>query len=164
MDASTSALLSEHALFADLPAAAVDKIAGCARSVCFDAGEIILSEGAAAGTFYLLRTGKVALSTHAPGKGHLLIQTVGPGESLGLSWLFPPYQWQFDARAIEFVETLALDGPCMRAKFEEDPALGYQMLNRITPVILTRLQQTRLRLLDLYSSGPDGHDHDHDHD
>ena len=48
-----------------------------------------------------MRGGKVALSAHAPGKGHLLVQTLGPGETLGLSWLFPPYRWQFDARPVE---------------------------------------------------------------
>jgi CRP-like cAMP-binding protein len=107
---------------------------------------------------YLLQRGRVALSAHAPGKGHLLVQTLGPGEVLGLSWLFPPFQWQFDARAVELVEAISLDGACVRAKLDDDPALGYQVLKRMTPVILERLQQTRLRLLDLYNSGPDGND------
>jgi CRP-like cAMP-binding protein len=124
--------------------------------VTFSPGDLILCEGATAGTLYLLEQGRVALSAHSPGKGHLLVQTLGPGEVLGLSWLFPPYQWQFDARAVELVKGVALDGACLRSKIDGDPALGYELLKRITPVVLERLQQTRLRLLDLYSSTGSG--------
>jgi CRP-like cAMP-binding protein len=147
--------LSQHPLFAGLPVAAVEHISDCAANVTFSPGDLMISEGAHAGYLYLLRQGKVALSAHAPGKGHLLVQTLGPGEVVGLSWLFEPFQWQFDVRAVEFVEAVALDGACMRAKFDANPPLGYQLLSRIMPVVLARLQQTRVRLLDLYSSAPD---------
>ncbi|SRR5579875_25851 len=161
MSPSTASQLAAHPLFADLPPAAIGALSACASDVSFEPGELILTEGADAKTFYLLRQGKVALSAHAPGKGHLLVQTLGPGEALGLSWLFPPFLWQFDARAVERVEAFALDGPCLRAKLEGDPALGYELLKRFTPIVLERLQQTRLRLLDLYGNGTtsDGHPH-----
>jgi CRP-like cAMP-binding protein len=156
MGSSTLSELLQHPLFAGLPVPAIEHISGCASDVTFPAGELIFSQGASAGSLYLLRRGKVALSAHAPGKGHLLVQTLGPGEVLGLSWLFPPFQWQFDARAVEAVEAVALDGGCLRAKLDDDPALGYRLLSRITPVVLARLHQTRVRLLDLYSSTVDG--------
>jgi hypothetical protein len=34
-------------------------------------------------------------------EGLITIQTLGAGEALGWSWLFPPYQWHFSARAVE---------------------------------------------------------------
>jgi CRP/FNR family cyclic AMP-dependent transcriptional regulator len=145
--------LSRHPLFDGLPAAAVERLVGSARPVAFEAGQVVLSEGAPAGTLYLLQRGRVALSAHAPGKGHLLVQTIGPGEVVGLSWLFPPYRWKFDGRAVEPVDALALDGPAVRAVLDEDPLLGYEFLKRVTPVVLERLQQTRVRLLDLYGKG-----------
>ena len=76
-----------------------------------------------------------------------------PGEVLGLSWLFPPYKWRFDGHAVEFVEALAVDGERLRARIDEDPVLGYQVIKRIAPLVLERLQQTRAQLLELYSSG-----------
>jgi len=151
--------LGQHPLFAHMPAEALERLSRSAQEVTFEGGRTILAEGERAGTLYLLRQGTVVLSTHAPGKGHLLVQTLGPGEVLGLSWLFPPFRWRFDARALEPVLALALDGLQVRRELDEDPVLGYQLLKRITPVILDRLQQTRVRLLDLYNSGPeaDGH-------
>ena len=101
MDAPISSRLSNHPVMAGLPAHAIEQLSGFARSVKFDTDQVVLSEGADAAIFYLLLEGRVALSTHAPGKGHLLIQTLGPGEALGLSWLFPPFLWQFDARAVD---------------------------------------------------------------
>ncbi|HTV12991.1 MAG TPA: cyclic nucleotide-binding domain-containing protein [Acidimicrobiales bacterium] len=146
--------LVQHPLLAGLPLGAIEGFVPGARDVEFGRGDLVLTEGAPAGTLFLLEHGKVALSTHAPGKGHLLVQTLGPGEVLGLSWLFPPFQWKFDARAIEPVTTIALEGAYVRAKLDEDPALGYEMLKRVMPVVLERLQQTRFRLLDLYGKAP----------
>jgi CRP-like cAMP-binding protein len=158
MDLSASSRLSQHPLFAGVAPQTVEAVSAHARDVAFEAGRPILSEGGVAGTLYLLQSGKVALSTRAPGKGNLLVQTLGPGEVLGLSWLFPPFQWRFDAYAVEPVEAVAIDGPGLRSCLEDDPPFGYQLLKRITPLVLDRLQQTRVRLLDLYNESSHGND------
>jgi len=158
MTNSSFSLVAKYPLVEGLPPSALEYLESCASDVEFAAGKAILTEGAKAGALYLLTSGKVALSAHAPGRGHILVQTLGPGEVLGLSWLFPPYQWRFDARATEPVRAVAFDVARLRAKLDEDPVFGYALLRRITPVVLERLQQTRVRLLDLYSSTPSGHD------
>ena len=53
-----------------------------------------------------------------------MIETVGPGGAVGWSWLFPPYRWHFDARALDPVGAVAVDAACLRAKADADPALG----------------------------------------
>ena len=35
-------------------------------------------------------------------QGHA-VQTIGPGDALGWSWLFAPHRWHFTARAVESV-------------------------------------------------------------
>ena len=68
--------------------------------VRFNAGQYLFHEGEPATEFFLIRHGKVALEIAAPGqRRHRLSQTVGEGDIVGLSWLVPPYRWQFDARA-----------------------------------------------------------------
>lgn len=62
----------------------------------------------------------------------------------------PPYRWSFDARAVTDVGAVALDGACLRAKAEMQPAFGYALLTRISAMLLERLQAARTQLLDLY--------------
>ena len=76
---------------------------------------------------------------------------------LGWSWLFPPYRWQFDARATAETSAIALDGACLRGKCDDDSALGYRLMQRFAQLIQQRLQQTRLQLLDVYGRDDDGH-------
>ena len=145
-----SDLVRDHPLFAGLPPDDVAPVAGCARNVAFRPGQLLLHEGARADTFYLLRRGWVSIEVHAPATGQIVIDTVGPGNCVGWSWLFPPYRWHFDARALEPVGAVAVDGACLREKADGNPQLGYQLLSRVSAILLDRLQSTRMRLLDLY--------------
>ena len=88
-----------------------------------------------------------------PARGPMMIETIEAGEVIGWSWLFEPYRWHFDARALSAVRATAFDGACLRAKCETDPALGYALMSRFAQVLIERLQWTRLRLLDLYGNG-----------
>lgn len=128
-------------------------VAGCAKNVAFAAGQLILAEGEPADTLYLVRRGRVALEVHAPGSGAIVIETLGSGQVVGWSWLFPPYLWQFDARAVDPVGALAVDAMCLRSKAEADPRFGYELMKRLASVVLDRLQAARMRLLDLYALG-----------
>ena len=53
------------------------------------------------------------------------------------------------------VGAVAIDGACLRAKAQADPALGFVLLSKVSAELLNRLQATRLRLLDLYGSPHD---------
>ena len=150
--ATMEELLGGHRFFAGLGSSAVQLIAGCAANVHFAAGDSIFAEGEAAGRFYVIRHGRVALEIHSPTRGPLVIDTMDEGEVLGWSWLVPPYRYFGDARAVTPVSAIALDGTCLRGKCEADAELGYQLLKRVTTVMYQRLQSTRVRLLDLYGT------------
>ena len=55
----------------------------------FKAGETILHEGDSANRFYLILEGQVELESRAVEGETVRIQTLGPGDVLGWSWLFP---------------------------------------------------------------------------
>jgi CRP/FNR family cyclic AMP-dependent transcriptional regulator len=150
---SIEELLAHHQLLRGLPVDVVAQVAGCSRNVVFHPGELLLAEGDAADTFYLLRRGRVSIDVHAPGRGPIVIETVGEGAVVGWSWLVPPYRWTFDARALDEVGAVAVDGACLRGKALSDPGFGFTLLSRVAAVLLERLQATRLRLIDLYG-GP----------
>jgi CRP/FNR family transcriptional regulator, cyclic AMP receptor protein len=145
-------LVASHPLFAGLPGGATAEIAACARNVVFSPGDLVLAEGQPADTLFLVRRGRVAIEIHAPNRGSIVVETVGPGGAVGWSWLFPPYRWQFDARALGPVGAIAIDATCLRAKADADDALGRLLVTRVAAVLLQRLQATRIRLLDLYGT------------
>jgi len=146
---SMTQLLEAYPLMNGLSSDAIALVAGCARNVAFEPGALLFAEGASADTFYLLRRGHAAIEVHEPGRGQLVIETIGPGEVVGWSWLIEPYRWTFDARAQDSLGAIAIDGACLRAKSLDDPAFGYALLQRVAGQILARLQATRMRLLDL---------------
>ena len=142
--------LAEHPFLKGLEPHQLKIIVGCATNVQFDVGQYILREGEEANNFYIINFGKVTLEIFTPDRGPITIQTIGEGDVLGWSWLIPPYQWHYDARAIEPTSAIALDAKCLRAKCEEDHDLGYELLKRFAHVITQRLEATRLQLLDVY--------------
>lgn len=149
------ALVREHPFFQGLPDASVALISGCGKNVKIAAGKALARQEAQADSFFAIRAGRASIELHAPGRGACVLQTVGPGEILGWSWLFPPYRWAFDARAAEEVRAVEFDGACLRRKCEADPVLGYALMKRFAGVFARRLEATRVQLLDLYGRNGD---------
>jgi CRP-like cAMP-binding protein len=145
-------LLDDAPMLRTLAPAYRETIAGCARNRVFEPGAVLLREGGPADEFFVLRAGSVAIETEVPGRGSVTLETLHPGELLGWSWLLPPYRSDFTARALDTTRVVAIDGACLRGKCEADPALGYDLLKVLAAVFTERLQDTRLRLLDLYGA------------
>ena len=143
-------ILRDVPLFAGLTPLELELIAGCGSNVRFQEGELLFRDGDEADTFYVLRHGSIALETFVAARGPVTIETLDAGEVVGWSWLFPPHRWHFDARALSLVRATSFDGACLRAKCETDPRLGYDLMSRFAQIVIERLQQTRLRLLDVY--------------
>jgi CRP/FNR family transcriptional regulator, cyclic AMP receptor protein len=145
-------LLREHEFLKGLSEAHLGLMVACAKNLRFEAGEFLMREGGEANTFFLLRVGRVALEVHVPGRGTLQMESVGPGDVLGLSWLVPPYRVSLDARAVEPVVALAFDGACLRGKIEKDHELGYELVRRLYEKCVQRLDHVRLQRLDVYQA------------
>jgi len=146
-------ILSEHPFFTSLDPSQIATLGGCARNARFDAGEYLVREGEPADCFYLLRFGRAALEIATPTAGSITLETVEAGEVLGWSWLFPPFKWHFDARAVTLVRAVSLDGVCLRKKCGEDARLGLALMTRFAQVAIQRLEAAQLQLLDLYAGG-----------
>lgn len=143
-------LLGGHHFFDGMDPAYLSLIAGCGRNVVFQPGSWIARNGDPADAFYAIRRGQVAIEVHSPRSGTLVIQTLGDGDVLGWSWLFPPYRWVFDVRAVEPTHAVRFDGACLRGKCDDDRAMGYEFMKRFAGVVTARLDATRLQLLDVY--------------
>jgi CRP-like cAMP-binding protein len=121
-----------------------------AMATHFKTGETILSEGEFANRCYLIETGKVVLEFGGSFGEPLMIETIGAGDLLGWSWMFPPYTWQFTARAIEPTTTIFFYGTILREHCEKDHSFGYELLKRISAVMVKRLQAGHKQMLSLF--------------
>jgi len=153
---TTYDMLAAHPFLAGMDRPQLQRLASWGRRSSFHAGTRVFSEGGHADRFWLIREGQVALDTHIPGRGDVVIETLGPGAVLGWSWLFPPYRWHFGATTVEPTLTVEMDGKSILRLCGEDPEIGYQLNRRFVQVVVERLQATRIRLLDLYDGPRDG--------
>jgi len=141
-----------HPFLAGMNHTQLTLLTDCAVARHFNMGQTILREGEFAIGFYLIETGRVALESEAGFGESIVIQTIGAGDLLGWSWMFPPYVWQFAARAIEPTAALFFYAAILREYCEKDHSLGYELLKRISAVMVTRLHAAHDQMLSLSSN------------
>ena len=123
----------------------------CARPVQFEKGRIIFREGEMANRFYLIETGKIVLESSERLGNPVIIDTIGRGNLLGWSWMFPPYTWRLTARAVEPTSAIFFYGTILREYCERDCSLGYELFKRMAPVMIKRMQAARRKMLAVQS-------------
>ena len=143
----TGAALATHPFLHGMSSDQLAALAGTAHDVKFPVRHRLFEDGGSANRFWLIQSGHVLLDLHVPGEGPVVIETIGMGQLLGWSWLFPPYKWAFGAVAATTVEAFEFDAPIVRKRCADDPGLGYELNQRITQVLAKRLQATRIRLI-----------------
>jgi CRP/FNR family transcriptional regulator, cyclic AMP receptor protein len=143
----TAGALSAHPFLHGMSHDQLGVLAEVASDVTFPARHRLFEDGGNANRFWLIQSGHVNLDLHIPGEGPVVIETIGMGELLGWSWLFPPFRWAFGAVAATAVEAFEFDAPAVRAACVAEPGLGYELNQRVTRVLAKRLQATRIRLI-----------------
>jgi CRP/FNR family cyclic AMP-dependent transcriptional regulator len=155
MTEATAAALAVHPFLRGMSGDQLAVLAQAACGVTFPTGHRLFEDGGHASRFWLIQSGCVALDVNVPGQGRARIRTLGIGELLGWSWLFPPFTWAFGAVTIGPVEAFEFDGRAVRAYCAADPALGYELTQRLVRVIVNRLQATRIRLISVSAQSAD---------
>ena len=148
-------LLRTQPFFDGLSDAQLERLAMHAQRSMFHAGNRVFLEADPADRMWLIVTGRVAIITDVPGRGEVLIDTLGPGAVLGWSWLVAPHRWRFSATAIETTLTVELDGSSTRELCHNDPGLGFQLALGVIRVVTDRLQATRRRQATGYQTDSD---------
>jgi CRP/FNR family transcriptional regulator, cyclic AMP receptor protein len=142
-----------HPFLAGMNPAHLALLTDCAIPVHFKKGQMILREGELANRFYLIESGKVVLESGEGFGDPVIVETIGAGDLLGWSWMFPTYVWHFTARAVEPTKAIFFYGTILREYCERDHSLGYELFKRITPIMMKRLQSARRRMLSVYAHG-----------
>ena len=143
-------LLREHPFLSGLQSDQLAFMVGCAKNVRFDEGAYLFRDGEEANAFFLVREGDIALEMEVPPRGRVVVETLEPGDIIGWSWLFPPYRWDVDARAMRRSRLIQFDGQCLRDKLDQDHALGFALTKKLLFAVHERLERVRLQNLDIY--------------
>jgi CRP/FNR family transcriptional regulator, cyclic AMP receptor protein len=150
MNASALQVIGAHPFVADFKPEHRTRLASMTKEVHFEPNEIIFHEGDDYSVFYLLVEGMVALELEVP--GHVLrVQTLYGGDVFDWSALLLHAGKHFQARALDRVTALAVEGEDLLASFESEPEFGLAFMLRLMGVVSERLRATRLQLLDMYS-------------
>jgi hypothetical protein len=128
--ASTLTPLPDHPLFEGLSDRHLQILAGCSMRDKFRTGEKVVETGETANCFYLILSGTISLETPG-GRKPLPIKTIGAGDILGWSWLFPPDFWHFDAVVGEPTDVIYFYGSQLRQECDRDSGLGYELFKRL---------------------------------
>ncbi len=139
--------IASHAFFKGLAPQHLEILTEAAMLKEFKAGEVIFRTGDPANRFYLIEEGEVAVQSEVRDGVPITVQSIGRGDVLGWSWLFPPYYWQFDARAATDTKAIFFYATWLRDSCERDHDFGYEMLKRMSNIVIQRLQSARQRLV-----------------
>ncbi|MFF9625232.1 cyclic nucleotide-binding domain-containing protein [Streptomyces griseosporeus] len=121
------------------------------REVSFPEDTRIFEAGGRADRFWVIRSGSVSLTQQVTSIQRVTVASLGSGDLLGWSWLFPPYEWDFGAEAFSPVRAYEFEAQPVLRLCEEDPALGLTLMRIVAEILAYRLETTRNKLMEQYS-------------
>ncbi|MFJ2605634.1 cyclic nucleotide-binding domain-containing protein [Streptomyces sp. NPDC091279] len=119
-----------------------------AREVSFPEDAPIFEAGGQADRFWVIRSGAVSLTQRVNHLQKVTVASLGSGDLLGWSWLFPPHTWDFGAEAFSQVRAHEFDAAEVLRLCEEDTQLGMALVRGVAEILAHRLELTRGRLME----------------
>ncbi|GGX69782.1 MULTISPECIES: cyclic nucleotide-binding domain-containing protein [Streptomyces] len=138
-------------LLTALPQKQRERLMELAHEVSFPEDARIFEAGGTADRFWVIRSGAVHLDQQVTATRRVTVGSLGAGDLLGWSWLFPPYTWDFGAEAFSQVRAYEFDASAVLAVCVEDPLLGLSLVRTVAEILAHRLELTRGKLLEQYT-------------
>jgi CRP-like cAMP-binding protein len=148
MKTLSQAIKKEHPFVGDLSPEHIQRLLAGATVLEFGPGEIIFREGEPADRLYLIESGQIELESHSSGRHMEQLETLHDGDAIGWSWLFPPFAWHFQARATLTTRVICCNGSRLLVEAEEDHDFGYELMKRVSQIVIHRLQASRKQLIE----------------
>lgn len=128
--------LKSVAVFADLPAKEILALATAAREERYEARDYVFREGAAAASFWVVRSGHVKILRQSRGGREVVLELLGPGEAFGGVAAIERRPYPASAQATEASTVLRIPGEPIVALAERHPSI----LRAMTLMIGRRLR------------------------
>jgi len=94
----------------------------------------------------ILTEGKVDIALTLGTGEKAVVGTLVAGDLMALSALIPPYHLSATGVAKEDGKLIQIEAEALRQLCEENPGLGYRLMQGVAKGIMTRLQDTRVEL------------------
>lgn len=135
-------------VFRGLSESDLDQVAGLGGFQDYVAGATVFAEGMPSDNLYVLESGKVVLQMQLPAPSskssrRVSVDVVTKNEVFGWSALVEPRRYTLMAVCLEPCKVVAIDGARLRALFDRNKAIGYDLLTRMIAVVASRLEETR---------------------
>ncbi|HTQ40050.1 MAG TPA: Crp/Fnr family transcriptional regulator [Pirellulales bacterium] len=135
--------------FHDIAQEHLQRITAISKIVEFPAQYDIFHENEPAKDIYFVISGRVSLAVNTTHAGCRQLMEVGPGELIGWSPLVGRALLSDTARTLTPTVAVALDGGRILKLCAEDPQFGFEFMQRAAQTLASRLNATRLQLLEL---------------
>ncbi|MEJ2555919.1 MAG: cyclic nucleotide-binding domain-containing protein [Anaerolineae bacterium] len=144
-------LLRRFPFFAGLTDEEIKSIAMISEEETYEANTFIFRERDKAKKLFVLIEGTVDImvDTDEEGLQHETVSTLTHGDVFCWSAVVEPFTLTASGFAATHVSVIAVDGAGLRAMFELDCYLGYNILQKAAQVISNRLKGTRIQMLSL---------------
>jgi CRP/FNR family cyclic AMP-dependent transcriptional regulator len=123
-------------------------LAALSHEVTFEENQVILEDGQASSSFYLLLRGSVAVELRTPSYS-VCVQALGAGQVFGWSALLDDQDTLFRVRAREHTAAVRFEGRELKSLCHRDPALGTELLQRTLQVVAHRVRATEIRFAEM---------------
>jgi len=130
----------------------IEKIHSISTSLKAKEGEILAHEGDKAESFFIVLDGEISICNHVPKKGSKILETLGPGEMIGWSWLLKSSHWSFDVRVHRKANVLKIPAAKIMQLMEKDSTFKEAIHLCVIEVLASRLKNTRILFNDLYQN------------
>ena len=149
--------LKKIIMFSNLTDAMLDNLIPIIDVLNFDKDEIIFHENGPAHRYYMMHTGYVTLEQRISDEVTAIVGSIKPGFSFGWSAMLEDGLYTSDAVCVEPSEVFSFKRDKIFKLFEQDPALGLHMYQRLMVIIKKRLDYRTSQFRMAIVNHPDMH-------
>lgn len=129
-------------LFQGIDPADAQRLLAHATRFTVASGQPLFRLGAPADRLFIVERGRIALRLPIQVAGRreeVVLEELGPGQTVGWSALIPPHRFTLEAVASVDAEVLALLRDDLAAHFQASPEVGYAVTQNVASVVGQRL-------------------------
>lgn len=144
--------LRKYGFFNGMTDGQLQALAAIATEETHDQGTQIYALGEPADNLYIVESGRIVMTMDSSMGPHrppvqVNVDFLTGGEAMGWSSVMEPHIYTLGALCVEKTRVIAFDADSLRKMMDEDPVLGYKVMQATARIIQGRLNHIRVLLV-----------------